>query len=71
MQDYYRNDPTLKAELIEERKQVQNLLDICRPKQFYCGHFHRSEWNEYRGDGYTCYARILDILELAEYKEKQ
>lgn len=71
MDQYYLNDLHLKSELIEERKQIQNLLDICRPRQFYCGHFHRSEWNEYNGDGYTTYARILDILEITEYKKKQ
>lgn len=68
---FYEKDPTLKSELMEERKFMQDLYDICKPKVSYLGHFHRSEVNTYHGEGYTAKTKILDILELIEHKNER
>lgn len=69
VQPFLDKDFHLYDELIQERKNVQELFDICRPKKAFFGHFHRSEYNEYHGDGYTCKGRIIDILEFIEYRK--
>lgn len=68
VQPFLDKDLHLYSELTEEREEVQKLFDICRPKRAFFGHFHRSETNEYHGEGYTCRGRILDILELYDYR---
>jgi hypothetical protein len=70
MEQYYAKDLHLREELIQERKSIQELYDICRPKKSFLGHFHRHENNTYHGEGYTCKAMILDILEFYEYKKE-
>jgi hypothetical protein len=68
---FYDRDPTLKDELIVERKLHQDLLDICQPKKHYCGHFHTSEVvKRYIQSGYETESRILDINEFYPYRKQ-
>jgi len=65
--DFYERDPHLRDELIKERKQMNELFNICRPKKAFFGHFHTSETVHYSNQKYCCLGRILDILEMVEY----
>lgn len=69
VQPFIDRDIHLYDELVKEREEIQKLFDICRPKKAFFGHFHRSEYNEYHGEGYTCKGRIIDILEFYEYRK--
>ena len=69
VESFYEKDPTLKDQLIFERKLHQELMDICQPTKHFCGHFHCSETIQYSNQlGYVVESRILDIEEFLEYK---
>jgi hypothetical protein len=71
VESFYDKDPTLKQELIDERKLHQDLMDICKPSKHFCGHFHRSETTKYSNQlGYEVTSRILNIEEFIEYKNE-
>jgi hypothetical protein len=67
VRSFYERDPHLRDELIKERKQMNELFNICRPKKAFFGHFHTSETVHYSNQKYCCLGRILDILEMVEY----
>lgn len=57
---YCDNDPTLTEDLIKERRDIDTLVRLCKPKRLYAGHFHAYYYNEFEG----CVGRILDIKEI-------
>jgi hypothetical protein len=57
-------DPTLWAECVKERQDHDKLIELCKPKKHYCGHFHESHFTSNNG----CDSRILDILEIVEHR---
>lgn len=57
-------DKLLWDECYKERLELDELVKLCKPSRLYCGHFHMSSWIDHR----ECYARILDINEIAEHK---
>jgi len=59
---WFKNDPTLKSELIKEREDVEKLYQHVNCSQLYYGHFHHS--SSYYNDG--CYHRCLDINEIVD-----
>lgn len=61
---YCKFDTELWEELQEERRVVDEIIKLAQPKEFYCGHFHRSETNLTKGFK----ARILNIWEFLEIK---
>ena len=70
VESFYEKDVTLRDELIDERKSLQELMDICRPSKHFCGHFHCSETTQYSNQlGYVVESRILNIEEFLEYKK--
>ena len=52
-------DLTLWEELKEERRQLGEIFNLAKPKQYFMAHFHRHE-TIFRGD---CKSTILDIFE--------
>jgi hypothetical protein len=69
VQPFIDKDVHLYDELIQERKLVGKLFDICQPKKSFHGHFHTHEVSEYSNTNYKCSATILDILEFHEYRK--
>jgi len=57
-------DKTLMAELLEERKMLDSIFDICQPSLHLYGHFHSSHTEEING----CMHKLLNINEIWEYK---
>lgn len=57
-------DPTLWDECVKERYAHDELINLCKPKKHFCGHFHLSSTVEVNG----CRSKILDILEIVEYR---
>ena len=57
-------DKTLMAELIEERRLLDNIFNICQPSLHLYGHFHSSCTEEIDG----CKHKLLNINEIWEYK---
>lgn len=57
-------DPALWDDCVKERVAHDRLLEICKPKKHYCGHFHQSCINTVDG----CSSRILDIMEIVEHR---
>lgn len=66
-----KQDPSLVAELNEEREKLNKLFDICQPKKAFFGHFHESSFVNFKGPLYSCDGRILDIFELYEYRKSE
>lgn len=58
-----KTDKTLINDLLEERARLDRLVEISKPTELFCGHFHRKEQNTHNG----CNGRIIDILELYNY----
>lgn len=61
---YCARDATLWDECVDERKAHEKLIELCKPKKHYLGHFHMSESVEMNG----CKHRLLDILEIVEHR---
>jgi hypothetical protein len=61
-------DPQLEYDLVNERKQVDRICEIVQPSKFFAGHFHNSLLTEQLYGDKLCEIRILDILELYEYR---
>jgi len=57
-------DPTLWDECLEERKTIDEIIRVVRPKMHYCGHFHCWAWCE----NWDCYSSILGILQFKEHR---
>lgn len=57
-------DPTLWDECIVERKNIDEIIRVTRPKMQYCGHFHSYHWVE----SWDCYSTILAILQFKEHR---
>ena len=57
-------DKTLMVELLEERKLMDNIFNICQPSLHLYGHFHSSCTEEIDG----CKHKLLNIDEIWEYK---
>lgn len=62
---YTQKDANLWEECIEERKKIDRLIELSQAKKHFCGHFHM---NEIATNG-DCESRILDIVELYEYRK--
>lgn len=60
IEDWCLKDETLWDECIKEREDHTRLIDLCKPKRHYCGHFHASSAATFEG----CRSRILDINEI-------
>jgi UDP-2,3-diacylglucosamine pyrophosphatase LpxH len=60
--EFAKDDPTLISQLKAEKKLVQELNDLCKPKQHFFGHYHISVKYEVNGVEYRC----LDINESSE-----
>lgn len=58
------DDKELMSDLLRERDLHNQLFELVKPRNWYMGHFHRSEINIYQG----CKGRILDILEFFEHR---
>ena len=56
-------DKMLWDECVQERHDHTALLELCKPKKHYCGHFHTSSVAENHG----CTSTILDINEIKEH----
>lgn len=63
-QDYVNDDFELADACNTERELANEIIKNCKPKKFYCGHFHVSEFKTEMG----CDARILDINEIVEHR---
>jgi len=59
---WFKNDPTLKEELIEERQNIQKLVDHVNPKINLYGHFHETSSERIDGTWFRC----LDINEVID-----
>lgn len=62
-------DFNLVADCKKEQEDIDFVLQKCRPKYHYCGHFHESvvvHLNNIKGDK-TCVQRCLDIQEIREF----
>lgn len=57
-------DPTLWDECLKEREDITKLIELSQPKKHFCGHFHVSSFASLNG----CDSRIVDILEIIEYR---
>ena len=64
IEDFCQKDPTLWEECQHERRLHNALFELAKPKFSFSGHFHSSFLMENNG----CEARILNILELFEFK---
>jgi len=62
--NWIKNDPSLWDECVKERLDHNVLLQKATPKRHFCGHFHIWAAVDFGG----CYSRILDELEILEYK---
>lgn len=60
---------TLWGELQDERAKMDKLVDIVKPKKLFFGHFHRSQFMTYKGDGFETRGRILNEDELVQYQQ--
>lgn len=67
---WFKNDPTLKEELIKERKDIQTLVDQVNPSVNLYGHFHNSTSERIEGTWYRCLDinEILDITSETSHK---
>jgi hypothetical protein len=63
VKDWAQLDPNLLKDLLQERKQMDQILEICQPKFHYYGHMH-SSWTGYWNG---CNHRLLDINELFQH----
>jgi len=59
-----KQDPTLWEECMEERKNHNRLIELCKPSKSYHGHFHESRWADEAG----CFSTILNIEEIKEHR---
>lgn len=59
---WFKNDPTLREELIKERANLQLLYEHVNCNKLYYGHFHHSASEYFNG----CYHRCLNIDELVD-----
>lgn len=59
-----QKDPLLWDECVEERKLHGELVKLSKPKKLFLGHFHCSQSVDFE----CCRARILDELEIVEYR---
>lgn len=59
---WFKNDPTLKEELIKEREDIQKLYEQVNPKAVVYGHFHKTVSEYIDGTWFRC----LDINELID-----
>jgi len=57
-------DPTLWDECIAERRMIDEMIRVSKPKMHYCGHFHEYHWVE----NWDCYSTILAILQFKEHR---
>jgi hypothetical protein len=46
--NYFKVDPTLEVELIQERQYLNHVMDIIKPRMLVNGHFHHNDmsWHE-------------------------
>lgn len=63
---WFKNDPTLKQELIQERQEIRNLVNAVNPKINIYGHFHESVSEYVDHTWYRC-LDINEILDLTNY----
>jgi len=61
---WIQNDHTLWDDCVKERKDHSRLIELCKPKKSYHGHFHCSSWVDEAG----CFSTILDIEEIKEHR---
>lgn len=61
---WIKQDPTLWEECMEERKNHNRLIELCKPSKSYHGHFHESRWADEAG----CFSTILNIEEIKEHR---
>lgn len=62
---YCEKDPQLWDDCFKERKDMDRLLELAKPKHHYAGHFHTYCSVEHNG----CLSRILDELQFHEHRE--
>lgn len=62
--DYFRYDAELEGDLIKERKWLDKVFQIVRPKLAYRGHFHFHASEHIQG----CWHYLLDINEIQEIR---
>ena len=60
IEDWCEKDSTLWRDCMKEREDHTRLIDLCKPKRHYCGHFHESCAATFEG----CRSRILNINEI-------
>lgn len=57
-------DSGLWDECHKERMEHDELIKLCQPQKHYCGHFHSSNWTDFR----ECLSTILSIEEIKEHR---
>jgi Icc-related predicted phosphoesterase len=62
--EYGIKDLHLKDDCGKEKRQVSELISLCKPKKHFCGHFHFYSLAENNG----CVSRVLDIMEIVELR---
>lgn len=53
---YAQNDPTLKEDLLRERKYLNKILEIVKPNKWFYGHFHWNFVGNYFETNFRCVA---------------
>lgn len=64
LSSFLQKDATLESELLEERSNIDKIIEKISPKKWICGHFHINNVFPYKGTEFI----ILDIDTIYEFK---